>query len=84
MKISEITETNNARITRVQGKKVTVDQGDGVETTIDTAKNPSAVSQDEKGQLTVDTNPSNSVMKKKQQQARLRPGQKVNVSDENK
>lgn len=79
MKMSEITEVaNNARITRVQGNKVTVDQGDGVETTIDTKKNPNAVDQDERGQVTVNTEPTNSTMKKKQQ-ARIRPGQKVSV-----
>lgn len=84
MKIFEITEAtpSNARITRVQGSKVTVDQGDGVETTIDTSKNPNAVDQDEQGNVKVDTDPSNSSMKKKQQQSRLRPGQKVTVSDE--
>lgn len=80
MKMSEIIEAapNNARITRVQGNKVTVDQGDGVETTIDTQKNPNAVDQDERGQVTVNTDPSNSAMKKKQQ-TKIRPGQKVSV-----
>lgn len=83
MKISEITETtSNARISRVQGSRVTVDQGDGVETTIDTSKNPNAVDQDEQGNVEINTNPANSAMKKKQQQSRLRPGQKVSVADE--
>jgi hypothetical protein len=83
MKISEITEaSNNARITRVQGNRVTVDQGDGVETTIDTEKNPNAVAQDERGEVTVNTDPSNSAMKKKQQ-TRIRPGQRVSMRNEN-
>jgi hypothetical protein len=84
MKMSEILEAapSNARITRVQGNKVTVDQGDGVETTIDTDKNPNAVDQDERGQVTVNPDPANSAMKKKQQ-TRIRPGQKVSMKNEN-
>jgi hypothetical protein len=83
MKISEITEANgnnNSKISRIQGNKVTVDRGDGVETTIDTNKNPNAINQDEKGEVSVDTEPANSAMKK-QQQSRIRPGQKVNVKN---
>ena len=85
MKMSEILEAapSNAKITRVQGNKVTVDQGDGVETTIDTEKNPNAVDQDERGEITVDTDPANSAMKKRQAQTRIRPGQKVSMQDEN-
>jgi hypothetical protein len=79
MKIFEIT---NSKITRVQGNKITVDAGSGIETTIDTTKNPDAISQDDKGNVTVDTEPSNSAMKKKQQQTRIRPGQKVSVKNE--
>lgn len=80
MKIVEVT-TPRSRVTRVQGNKVTVDRGDGVETTVDTTKNPNAVSQDAQGNVTIDTEPANSSMKKKQQ-ARIRPGQRVNVRNE--
>lgn len=78
MKIVEV--TNNSKISRVQGNKITVDRGDGVETTVDTTKNPNAIGQDDKGNVTVDTEPANSAMKK-QQQNRIRPGQKVNVKN---
>ena len=81
MKILEVTGTN-ARISRVQGNKVTVDQGDGVETTIDTTKNPDAVDQDDQGNVTVDTEPKNSAMKTQQQRTRIRPGQKVSMKNE--
>lgn len=84
MKVSEITEATapNARVSRVQGDRVTIDRGDGVETTIDTKKNPNALDQDERGNVRVNTDPANSAMKKRQQQSRLRPGQRVTVSDE--
>lgn len=82
MKIKDITEATAARVSRVQGDKVTIDHGDGRETTIDTRKNPDALDQDEQGNLEVSTAPtSNSSMKRKSQQ-RPRPGQRVQVSDE--
>lgn len=80
MKIQEIVETTNAKVSRVQGNKVTVDHGDGTETTIDTNKNPDALDQDDQGNVTVDTRPSNSRMNsgnRKRQQ--IRPGQSVRV-----
>ena len=84
MKIAEILETTNARVSRVQGDKVTIDHGDGTETTIDTRKNPDALNQDEKGNLSVNRNTGNSAMKKRQQQQRRpRPGQQVTMNDEN-
>lgn len=60
MKIAEV--TSRSRVSRVQGNKVTVDHGDGTETTIDTQKNPDALSQDDKdpNTLTVRTDQGNS------------------------
>lgn len=83
MKIKDITEATAARVSRVQGDKVTIDHGDGRETTIDTRKNPDALDQDEKGNLQVSTEPRNSSMNKNKSQQRPRPGQRVQVSDEN-
>lgn len=81
MKIQEILETNgNSRVSRVQGNKVTVDHGDGTETTVDTQKNPDALNTDDEGNIELDTEPANSAMQRtKQQQSRPRPGQRVQV-----
>lgn len=83
MKINEIIAEQNqqARVSKVQGDRVTIDHGDGTETTIDTKKNPDALDQDEQGNIQVRSQPSNSAMKNKQrQQQRPRPGQRVTVA----
>ena len=81
MKISDIISEQNARVSRVQGNKVTVDHGDGTETTVDTQKNPDALNTDDKGNLEINTSPNNSTMQKQKQQARRpRPGQQVKVA----
>lgn len=83
MKIQEITEVaNTARVSRVQGDKVTIDHGDGRETTIDTKRNPDALDRDDRGNITVSTASKNSAMQNNRQRQRPRPGQKVQVSDE--
>jgi len=46
MKIKEITEQNSV-IRRVAGNKVTIDHGNGREETIDTEKNPDALTPDD-------------------------------------
>lgn len=79
MKIQEIIETANAKVSRVQGNKVTIDHGDGTETTIDTNKNPDALDQDEQGNVTVDTRPRNSRMRTGNRRQQVRPGQNVKV-----
>lgn len=77
MKINEVTQ--NAKISRVVGNKVTVDHGDGTETTIDTDKNPDALSQGDKpNELDLNQEPANSSMNKKTT-AQVRPGQRVSV-----
>lgn len=80
MKISEVTQ---ARVTRTSGNKVEVDHGDGTTTTVDTRKNPQAISRDEKGQLKINTNPSNSKMNGNRRQQGPRPGEKIEIDDEN-
>lgn len=84
MKISEITETTSnpnarARVKTVQGNRVTVDHGDGTETTVDTKKNPNALDTDSEGNVSLDTDSGNSAQRKNPQQ-RIRPGQRVQVS----
>jgi len=82
MRIKEITE-NQAKIRRVTGDEVEIDQGDGTRVTIDTKKRPDAISRDEKGQLKVDAEVGNSSMNKKSQNQRQRPprsGERIQVN----
>ena len=87
MKISEITENQGqAKVKRVTGDEVEIDQGDGTSVTIDTKRRPELVSRDEKGNLSVDTEPAgNSSMSTAQKRARQRPraGERITVNDEN-
>lgn len=77
MKINEV--TGQARITRSTGDEVEVDNGDGTKTTIDLKKNPNAISQDDKGNVTVNTEPANSAQRTSGTKS-VRPGQRVNIS----
>lgn len=77
MKINEV--TGQARVTRSTGNEVEIDNGDGTKTTIDTKKNPNAISQDEKGNVTVNTEPANSAQRGSGTKT-VRPGQRVNIS----
>lgn len=81
MKISDITETNNnnAKVKNVQGDKVTIDNGDGTELTVDTKKNQNVIDQDDDGNVSVNPDAGNSAQARTQQNRRIRPGQKVNV-----
>jgi len=87
MKILEITENQGqARVKSVTGDEVEIDQGDGTTVTIDTKKRPELVSRDEKGNLSVDTEPQgNSAMSTAQRRARQKPrsGERVSVNNEN-
>lgn len=82
MKISDITENNNsnARVKRVQGDKVTIDNGDGTELTVDTKQNQNVIDQDDDGSVSVNTDAGNSAQNRNNRNNRIRPGQKVNVS----
>ena len=79
MRITEITEnTNNkAKVSKVQGDKVTIDQGDGTELTVDTTKNKNVIGKDSDGSVTVNTSAGNSSMGAKKPQNKIRPGQRV-------
>jgi hypothetical protein len=81
MKISDITENNNnnAKVKNVQGDKVTIDNGDGTELTVDTKKNQNVIDQDDDGNVSVNPDTGNSAQNRTQQNRRIRPGQKVNV-----
>lgn len=86
MKISEITENQGqAKVKRVTGDEVEIDQGDGTTVTVDTKRRPDLVSRDEKGNLSVDTSKGNSSMSTAQQRARQRPrpGERIAVNNEN-
>lgn len=81
MKISEVTQ---ARVTRNTGREVEIDHGDGTTTTVDTQKNPDALSRDDQGKVKLNKPTGNSSMssqQKKQQQA-PRPGEKITIDDE--
>jgi|TARA_B110000503_G_scaffold77595_1_gene119509 hypothetical protein len=81
MKISEVTQ---AKITRNTGSEVEIDHGDGTATTVDTRKNPDAISRDDKGNVKLNKDIGNSAMngQKKKPQA-PRPGEKITIDDEN-
>ena len=79
MRITEITEnTNNkAKVSKVQGDKVTIDQGDGTELTVDTTKNKNVIGKDSDGSVTVNKDAGNSSMGANKPQNKIRPGQRV-------
>ena len=75
MKITEIT---NQKVSRVQGNKVTIDQGDGTELTVDTTKNKDVIATNSDGSVSVNTNTGNSSMNgKKPSKPKVRVGQTV-------
>lgn len=82
MKISEV--TSQARITRSTGNEVEIDHGDGTTTSIDTKKNPDAISRDEKGNVQLNKKVGNSSMTSQQKQRAQapRPGERVAIDDE--
>ena len=80
MRIAEITENNNnqiAKVSKVAGNKVTIDQGDGTELTVDTTKNKNVIGKDSDGSVTVNKDAGNSSMGAKKPQDKIRPGQRV-------
>lgn len=79
MKISDIIENNNSRakVSKVVGNKVTIDNGDGTELTVDTKKNPNVVDQDAEGNVTVDPEAGNSRQNGNNKNKTIRPGQSV-------
>lgn len=78
MKINEVTQ---ARVSRTTGNEVEIDHGDGTKTTVDTRKNPNAISRDEQGKVKVNTNRNSSMRNNKSQQA-PKPGEQVEIEDE--
>ena len=73
MKISEVTQP---KISKVAGNQVTIDQGNGVSTTVDTKKNPNALNKDPKTGKIGMQKPNNSAMNKNTKTT-IRPGDKV-------
>lgn len=79
MKIYEVT-TQRARVTRSTGNQVTVDHGDGTQTTVDTNKNPNAISRGDDGKLKISTQQSNSKMQGgNRQPQKPKPGEEIEV-----
>ena len=75
MKITEIT---NQRVSRVQGNKVTIDQGDGTELTVDTTKNKDVIATNSDGSVSVNKDTGNSSMNgSKPKKPKVRVGQTV-------
>lgn len=80
MKMSEVIQS---KITRNMGGKVEIDHGDGTATTVDTKKNPDAISRDDKGNVKLNKNIGNSAMGKKDAASKpLRPGEKIAIDNE--
>lgn len=79
MKITEVTQ--NARVTRSSGNEVEIDNGDGTRTTIDTRKNPNAISRDDQGNVKVNRNTGNSAQNNNSNNKNRppRPGEKVEI-----
>lgn len=73
MRITEITQP---KISKVAGNSVTIDQGNGVTTTVDTKKNPNALNKDPKTGKVGVQKPQNSAMKKNTKTT-IKPGDKV-------
>ena len=83
MKINEV--TSNARVSRSSGNEVEIDNGDGTKTTIDTRKNPNAVTRDDQGNIKVNRNTGNSSQQTgsaSKRNAPPRPGERVEIDDE--
>jgi len=78
MKINEVTQ---AKVTRASGNEVEIDHGDGTRTTVDTRKNPNAITRDEQGKVKVNTN-RNSAQRNNRSQQPPRPGEQVEIEDE--
>lgn len=77
MKINEVTQ---AKVSRASGNEVEIDHGDGTKTTVDTRKNPNAITRSDDGKIKVNTN-KNSSMNRNQRQQRPRPGEQVEIED---
>ena len=77
MRITEITNNNNAKVSAVRGNKVTIDQGDGTELTVDTTKNKNVIGKDSDGSVTVNKDAGNSSMGAKKPENQIKPGQRV-------
>jgi len=78
MKINEVTQ---AKVSRASGNEVEIDHGDGTKTTVDTKKNPNAITRDEQGKVKVDTS-RNSAMRNNKSKKPPRPGEQVEIKDE--
>lgn len=78
MKITEI--TNQQKVSRVQGNKVTIDQGDGTELTVDTTKNKNIIGKDSDGSVTVNKDTGNSSMSGTNKPAPIKPGDRVKTT----
>jgi len=81
MKITEITTTNNQKVSKVQGNKVTIDQGDGTELTVDTTKNKNVIAQNSDGSVTVNKDAGNSSMNGANKPKPIRPGARVKPAE---
>ena len=79
MKINEVTQ---AKVTRASGNEVEIDHGDGTRTTVDTRKNPNAISRDEQGNIKVNTNRNSAMNGNNRRNQRPRPGERVEIEDE--
>lgn len=81
MKISEVTQS---KVTRNTGSEIEIDHGDGTSTTVDTRKNPDAISRDEKGNVQLNRQVGNSSMNAQQKRRTQapRPGEKITIDDE--
>ena len=82
MNIHEVTQ--RARVTRSTGNQVTVDHGNGTQTTVDTRKNPNAISRGEDGKLKIQTQQANSRMNgnnKNNQNNRPKPGEEIEIDE---
>lgn len=59
MRLSQFEQ--QARVTKVQGSNIEIDHGDGSKTTVDTSKNPNAITKDATtGKVSLNKNSSNS------------------------
>lgn len=80
MKINEVTR---ARVTRNTGNEIEIDNGDGTSTTVDTRKNPNAISRDEQGKLKINTNKNSAMRNNNSRQNQApRSGEEVQIDDE--
>jgi hypothetical protein len=76
MKIKEILEAQPATVSKVKpGQSAEIDHGDGTKTVIDLKKNPNALSKDNKGKVTVNTQSD----EKPNPLKKIKPGDKVDL-----